>query len=425
MSVNNLEVNTLIASSGLDAMFNKLQFFRLVDRQLDSQWAKDVNGYAPGMSYTINRQARLKATAGVNIGATVSASGFDYTTQSYTEDPITFRLEEDDQAKIALQFSTQEKTLELAKGVESDIGVNAGKTMAGFLEKKVISETVAKSGGNIVLSADMQVSDVLAAQARLDELAVPTDDRSFLLPPVVMAQLSKEHQTLFTPELNKDIAVSGYIKEYAGAKMFSYNLLPKYTALTTAAVLSVKDVSADQTTAATVKLISDISVTLPAGTLLEFDGRYMVNPESGDSTGVKYSFALTEDLVLVGGATDGKAISIDEAAKIYGPLDSGNRQNISSFPVDTDVINLVGGASGATYHQALMFQKDAYTATCIKLTDDLPGASANRSDTESGFSVRTCSQVNIGSGAVITRFDAMAKGILQRDTFAVRILIPV
>lgn len=423
MSVNNIEVNTLIAQTGLEAMFNKLQFFRLVDRQLDSQWAKDSNGYTPGMSYTIMREARLKASAGVNIGASASSGdGLTYETQSYTEDPIQFRLEEDDQAKIALQFSTQEKTLELSKGQESNIGTNAGKTMAGFLEKKVISETVAKSGGNIVLSADMKVSDVLAAQARLDELAVPTDGRSFLLPPVVMAQLSKEHQTLFTPELNKDIAVSGYIKEYAGSKMFSYNLLPKYTALTTAAVLSVTSVSADETDAAIVTIESDIDVTLPVGTLLEFDGRHMVNPESGDSTGVKYSFAITAELDLTAGV--GQAISIDAAAKIYGPLDKGNRQNIDVYPAAGDVINLVGGKTGTTYHQALMFQEGAYTATCIKLSTDLPGASANRSELKSGFSVRACSQVNIGSGAVITRFDAMAKGILQRDTFAVRILIP-
>lgn len=426
---NDISVNQVFARNAFESMHNKLQFFKLVDRQLDSQWANNTNGYAQGDSYQIQRPARFKSRVGNTIGDFQSATG-TWETGDFVEDPITFAVSKADQINISTQFTSKDKTLALTD-LKSRLGEGVGLQMATDLEKKVVGETVVKGGGYILATAGaasgskIGIHSLLLAQARLDELATPTDKRSVLLPSAVMADLSREHQGLFTPNANEKIAISGYVNSFAGADMFSYNLLPKIVLPASAAVITVTTVSSSATEALAFTVTSDANVTLPAGAILEFDESFMVNPETRESTGVKYSFSLTEQLVLVA-STESAIVKIDAAAKIWGPLDIGNRQNIDVLPVATKVVKIVGvdASVSKTYNQAVMFQENAYTATVIPLTTDLPGASAARADHD-GFSIRTCVATSIGTDTVIHRFDGMAKGILQRDTYAVRILVEV
>jgi len=420
----NIVVNQITAKNALAKMHNKLQFLKLVDRQLDSQWSNNVNGYAPGESYQINRPARFKTNEGNLLGAFDAASG-TWATQEFIEDPITFAISTSDQRNGGVTFNSKEKTLALTDE-KSRLGEGMGSQLATDLEKKVVGETIVKgggyilAGGNATLGTNISTTDLLKAQARLDSLACPTDMRSTLIPPVAMAELSRENLNLFTPVANEKIGVSGYIKEFAGSDMFSYNLLPTLTVPSIGTALVVQaDVTEGASTVSVTVDAGDNGKVLKAGTIIEFDSYDVVNPETRESAGYKYSFALKADVTLATGTT---VLAIDDAAKIYSSADKGNRQNIVGLPVSASTLTVVG--EGKSFYQVLMFQENAYTATVIPLTTDLPGASAARADYE-GFSVRASVQTVIGSDTVVHRFDGMAKGILQRDTYAVKILVEI
>ena len=229
---------------------------------------------------------------------------------------------------------------------------------------------------------------------------------------------------------------------------------------------------------------ADNTKILPAGTIFEFEQFEVVNPETRVSIGKKYSFALKSSVTLATGTT---VLPIDDAAKIYGPADVGNRQNITALPGVGAVVRVVGAVNelfvttntsgsavisfagaranmvgmsvygtgvpaGATvasvvpgvsitisavstanvtsivlsgaksYDQVVMYSEDAFTGTIIPLTTELPGAYAARADYD-GFSIRTAVQMVVGSDTVVHRFDVYGKGILQRDQYAVRILV--
>lgn len=426
MATNFIAVNQLLSKNSLASMVNKLVFTKTVNRDLDSQWTNDTNGFRQGDSYKINRPARFRSVVGNSIGSFDPVSG-TWNTGSFVEDPIFLTVTTNDQKNISAQFNSKELTLALSNE-KSRLGEPVGKQLANDLEQKLVAESITHGGmyvlakGNTTLGTKIGTADLLDGQALLDAMTAPQMDRSTLIPPFAMAQLSRENLNLFTPTVNDNqVYPTGYIKEFAGSDMFSYNLLPVYSVPAIAGPLTLTANVLDG--AATVSFSAagaDIGKVLPAGTILEFDAYEFVNPASRQSVGVKYSFAITAPVTLAASNT----VTIDDAAKIYGPADVGNRQDITALPVIGDTLTVVGADTtvAKSYYQVVMYNEDAYTATIIPLTTDLPGAYAARADYE-GYSVRTSVQTVIGSDTVVHRFDVFGKGILQRDQYAVRILV--
>lgn len=494
---NFIAVNQLLAKNSLKAMHNKLVFLKTINRQLDSQWGSNFNGFAQGTSYRINRPARFKSEPGNAIGSFNASTG-TWNTGSFTEDPVFLTVAPgNDQRNIAMQFDSSELTLEL-NNEKSRIGEPVGMQLATDIEKKILEESALRAGGYVIaagnssLGTKIATADLLQAQAHLDALTAPQGARSTLIPAFSMAQLSRENLNLFTPTVNDGIYPSGYVKEFAGSDIFSYNLLPIYSLPALRGVGSDADVEY-LLQAAVVDGAASVSITvpaadntkiLPAGTIFEFEQFEVVNPETRVSIGKKYSFALKSSVTLATGTT---VLPIDDAAKIYGPADVGNRQNITALPGVGAVVRVVGAVNelfvttntsgsavisfagaranmvgmsvygtgvpaGATvasvvpgvsitisavstanvtsivlsgaksYDQVVMYSEDAFTGTIIPLTTELPGAYAARADYD-GFSIRTAVQMVVGSDTVVHRFDVYGKGILQRDQYAVRILV--
>lgn len=432
---NFIAVNQMLAKNALKAMHNRLVFLKTINRQLDSQWNSSFNGFAQGTSYRINRPARFKSVAGNSIGSFDAGTG-KWNSGSFVEDPIYLTIAPgDDQKNISMQFDSSQLTLELTNE-KSRIGEPVGLQLATDIEKKILTESALRAGGYVIaagntsLGTKVATSDLLQAQAHLDALTAPQGARSTLIPAFSMAQLSRENLNLFTPTVNDGIYPTGYVKEFAGSDIYSYNLLPVYSvpALTgvNAGTLVEYVLAANVTDGA-----STVSITVPAadntkvlkaGTIIEFAVAEVVNPETRESIGKKYSFALAKDVTLATGTT---VLELDPAAKIYGPADDGNRQNITALPSSGSSVYVVGGvkSTAKSYDQIVMYSEDAFTGTIIPLTVDLPGAFAQRADYD-GFSVRTAVQMVVGSDTVVHRFDVYGKGILQRDQYAVRILVP-
>ena len=430
-----ISVNALLAKNSLASMHNKTVFAHMIDRQLDKQYGtvNNANGFKTGSTISINRPARVKSTTGANLA--IDADGNAITINDFVEDPVTFVVNNTyDRLKVAHEFDAEQLELELTNE-KSRIGDPQGMQLANDLESKMLRECLVGvqcgevAVGNATLGTPIGVLDMLEAQAYLDILTAPMEDRSFLIPPFTRAQLSRENATLFTPEQNSTIVTKGYIKEYAGADMYSYNMLPTLSvpALAGAGAVSANVLDGANSVGVTFGTQTGTKV-FPAGTLLKFTANGRVNPETRESIGRDYTFASLADFTIpAGGGT--VVITIDDSAKIYGPLDNGARQNIEALPVQTDVVTIVGAKDSGTdntvtvFDQVLMFNKQAFTGVNLPLPKNVKGADVQRADYD-GFSLRVVTQYAIGADDQTTRFDIWGRAMSQRPEYSYKILVP-
>jgi hypothetical protein len=408
---NSIAVAQLLSENSCASMHNELQFNKLIDRQLDSQWGDKVKGFKAGDTYRINRPAQHVAY----IGNTIDGAR---PIESIVDDPIYVTLSTNDQRFVPMSFDSRELTLAV-DDVNARYGDGAGLKLASTIEKKIIAETILK-GGSAFITADstkLQVVDALKAKSILDNLCAPSDSRAVLANSAAQAQLAGQNLTLFTPVQNSDVYVKGELGNFANADWYVSTLLPSYLPVPALTGVTVATAVTDGATSIALAGLVNNAV-YKAGTVFTFTAFYRVNPETKDVTPYNYQFSLKADMTASGTGTG--TAQIDGACAIYSATDAGNRQNISALPGVGAVITVLGSTT-KTYWQSVMFAKEAYTGTIVPLIELTSGAVSKRSDFD-GVSVRTMIQTQAGSDVEIYRFDAMAVGALLRDQYAVRIL---
>jgi len=425
-----ISVNALLAKNSLAIMHNESVFPRTIDNQLESQLGKvGANGYKTGSTISINRPARVVSTTGANL--TLDADGNPITLNDFVEDPITFTVNNTyDRLKVAHSFDAEQLELELTKE-KSRIGDPQGLQLANDLERKMMKEALVGVQNGFVATGvgafKISVDDVLHAQATLDSLTCPMENRTMLIPPFARAQLSGQNATLFTPTTNEAILKKGYINEYAGASMHSYNMLPAISIPAIAGAASIATNVADGANSVNVTFGAQTGdKVFPAGTVLTLVDNGRVNPETRESIGTDYTFTAKEAFTVLTAGGD-VTISIDDSAKIYSATDNGARQNIENLPLIGDVVTIVGASTGddnlTVYDRVLMYNEMAFTGVCLPLPAKLSGADAQRADYD-GFSLRVTTQYDSTSDDEVTRFDIWGRAISQRAEYSVVIFVP-
>jgi len=411
-------------------MHNESVFPRTIDNQLESQLGKvGANGYKTGSTISINRPARVVSTTGANL--TIDADGNAIALNDFVEDPITFTVNNTyDRLKVAHSFDAEQLELELTKE-SSRIGDPQGLQLANDLERKMMKEALVGVQNGFLATGvgafKISVDDILNAQATLDSLTCPMENRTMLIPPFARAQLSGQNATLFTPTTNEAILKKGYINEYAGASMHSYNMLPAISIPAIAGSASVTTNVADGANSVTVTFGAQTgNKVFPAGTVLTLVGNGRVNPETRESIGTDYTFTAKESFTVLAGGGN-VIITIDDSAKIYGASDNGARQNIETLPQSGDVVTIVGASTSddnvTVFDRVLMYNEMAFTGVCLPLPAKLSGADAQRADYD-GFSLRVTTQYDSTSDDEVTRFDIWGRAISQRAEYSVVIFVP-
>ena len=425
-----ISVNALLAKNSLAIMHNESVFPRTIDNQLESQLGKvGSNGYKTGSTVSINRPARVVSTTGANL--TIDADGNAIALNDFVEDPITFTVNNTyDRLKVAHSFDAEQLELELTKE-SSRIGDPQGLQLANDLERKMMKEALVGVQNGFVATGvgafKISVDDVLYAQATLDSLTCPMENRTMLIPPFARAQLSGQNATLFTPTTNEAILKKGYINEYAGASMHSYNMLPAISIPAIAGDASIATNVADGANSVTVTFgVQTGNKVFPAGTVLTLVGNGRVNPETRESIGTDYTFTAKESFTVLAGGGN-VVITIDDSAKIYSASDNGARQNIEALPQSGDVVTIVGASTSddnvTVFDRVLMYNEMAFTGVCLPLPAKLSGADAQRADYD-GFSLRVTTQYDSTSDDEVTRFDIWGRAISQRAEYSVVIFVP-
>lgn len=200
-----------------------------------------------------------------------------------------------------------------------------------------------------------------SAQAVLNKLLAPQNDRAIIFNSDFNQNLVGLSQTLFNPQKEVgDQYLEGYVGKYAGFKFGIDEQLPGFTVGVYAGTPTVNG-AGQQGSSIVLQGFTSSSTTLNPGDRLQFAGVNKVNPSGTHNA---YSAASPFQAVVTQTVSDTSgALTVS----IYPPLIStGQFQNASASPANGAAVT-IAGTTGVSCNTAMAIQKEAYTAAFIKL----------------------------------------------------------
>ena len=366
----------VIAKEALAILDNDLGWVGRLHRAHESEYSETVNGYKKGSTISIRRPADFV----VRTGATMDI-------QDSIEGKTTLVV--DQQIGVDFNFTSTDLTLsmnDISERVVRPAMTNIINYMANDVATQMYRGTYNWAGtpGSTINA----FSDFLVGCERLDEMAVPMDDRLAILAPADYHGFLGSLPSLFMPKSNDGYFKTGYMGEVAGVDIYQSQVTPTHTRGT--AVTNTLDVStsasnvvtydtAKNTWTSTLSVDQQTNVTLKAGDVFTIDGVYMVNPKTKAATDILQNFVVTADATLTTSGTS--SITISPPVITTGP-----HQTVSAVPADGAAIILKGAVSTG-YKQNMLFHKNAMSLAVVPM--ELPQGANNASrQSANGFSVR-------------------------------------
>lgn len=382
---NTLITPDIIAKEALMQLENNLVMGKLVHREFRSEFKGGV-----GDSISIRKPVKF-----------VASDGSTRVNQDVEEAKTTFTI--DKRKHVSWKFSTEDLTLTVEQYSERYI-----RPAMIALSNQVDSDLCGLYQGIFqnVGTAGTTPSTFLnfgEAGRRLDEAAVPTEDRRMVLNPRASLYAANMLKELYNPELVKGAIRGAPIGPLAGFQTYMDQNVKKHTTgswssdtvtvdgasqnVTYAnAGHSYGSTSQTLTVAATTSGIS--STTVNVGDKFTIAGVYAVNPVSKETTDI-----LQEFTVLV---VASNTLTISPAI-----ITSGAFQTVSAAPADEAAITVV-----ASFAANLAFHKNAFGLVTVPLA--LPdGAAFKARESANGYSVRVVKDYDIDSDDDVIRLDIL------------------
>jgi hypothetical protein len=369
---------SLIANEALSQLDNNLVMANKIFRAEDE--FKDVNGYQPGDSVSFKRPPQFELREG-RIAAP----------QDVVEGKQTLTV--DQYWGIDFRFTSQELTQNI-----KEVGARVIKPAMVRLANKIDTDLMnlyrqvpwwVGTPGNAINS----YSDFLVGVQRMDDMAVPLDDRHAVLSPADFHGLLGSQSALFINDAASEAYRERKLGKLADVEISMAQNVPTHVVGAAATASAVADAAAGNgvlsTLYDTVKNLDqqymylstdgwDAS-TLNAGDVLELSVSYAVNPITKVTQSFKQQFVVLEDTVTASG---------DTAIKVSPPvITSGAYQTVSAIPVDGTTSIAKIGTGGTGYRQNLLFHRHAFGLAMVPLAKP-PGASDCARKSYKGLSVR-------------------------------------
>lgn len=370
----------IIAKEALMILDNELVMAKQVHRGHEKEFGNSVNGYEPGATVTIRRPTDFT----VRDGATAS-------NQDVVEGSTSITV--DKQKGVDFSFTSQELTLnirELSERVIKPAMVQLANQVDRDLMDlyKYVPNWVGTPGQTI-----NSYTDFAAAPQRLDEYAVPQDQRSAALSPSDHWGLLGNQTGLYIQNAAQGAYREGSLGKIGGIDTYMSQNVPTHTvgdvagtvvvsANITAATISYADVKSTMTQAVTIAGLTTTNGTVKAGDTLTFADVYAVNPVT------KARLPFLKQFTVMADATAAAGIA---ALTIYPAMIwSGAQQNIDVAAGTTNLLNkgvTFSGTSATGYRQNLVFHKNAFSLAMVPLI--VPQGAVNVSrQSYKGLSVR-------------------------------------
>jgi len=368
----------IIASEALMILENELGVLNTFYRPYEDEFDKKVNGYKVGDTISIRRPADFT----VRSGATMDL-------QDVIEGKVTLAV--DKQKGVDFKFTSADLTLKV-----SDMSERVLKPAMSRLVNEIAKDCLdtfyptvynwVGTAGNTIDS----FSDFYKAPERLNEMAVPMEDRFGVIAPADHAAMLGNLTGLYIESDARSAYRNGKLGNVGGVDLMMSQVVPTWTSgtadnttpLVKGASQEVSYDTAKDTWTQTLATDGwDNSVTITAGTVFTIADCYMVNPKTKASTGILQQFTVTADVTAdSGGGTTNLTISPPI-------ITSGPHQTVTfTSAMDDNAITLKGAVS-TSYRQNLVYHKNAFALAMVPM-DVPPGAVNVSRKSYKGISVR-------------------------------------
>lgn len=361
---NNTLTADVIAKIALPILENELGVINKMYRAHEEEFSSTVNGYKKGDTISIRRPADFT----IRSGATMSA-------QDVIEGKTTLVV--DQQIGIDFQFTSTDLTLKVEDMAERIIKP-AMSRIANELASDVLTQMY-RGTYNLVGTQGTRVdsfSDFSKAPERMDEMAIPSDNRHAILCPSDFWGLVGSQTALYAPSLVGSAYRSGDLGDLGGLATMMSQVTPAHTVgplggtpLVNGATQNVsydtaknawtQSLITDGWTAAAASRVKagDVFTIYAAGT--SGAKLKMVNPKTKVATAIDQQFVVISD-----GSSDASG---NLTLTISPPIiTSGPYQTVNVAPADNAGLVFDGTASTA-YRQNLAFHKNAMALAVVPM----------------------------------------------------------
>lgn len=359
----------IIAKEAVRVLDNELVMAKKVFRGYEDEFSKKINGYEVGETISIRKPTDYT----VRDGAVMSV-------QDTVEGKTTITV--DKRKGVDFKFTSQELTLDIRELSERAIKP-AMVQLANQID--VDLHGLYKYVPNLVGNAGQLINsfaDFAKGPERLDEYAVPQDNRCAVLSPADHWALVGSQTALFNDTINKPAYREGMTGMVGGVDMYMTQNVATHTVGSDASGTVNQAITSATTTYASVKdtmqqTITVSSLNLNPGDVFTIADVYAVNPVTKAKLSIQKQFVC---------------ISYSSNSLTFYPamIWSGAFQNIAVTTgvtdLDTKAITAVGTA-GTGYRQNMVFHKNAFALVTVPLVSP-PGAVDVGRQTYKGTSVR-------------------------------------
>lgn len=373
----------VIASEALAIMKNQLGWMKRMHRAYEDEWDSKVNGYKKGSTISIRRPADFT----IRDGAVMN-------TQDVIEGKIALTINQ--QKGVDFQFSSTDLTLSVEDMSERVIRP-AMNRLVNEVAKDVLAEMyygiynwVGTPSTNTFMNS---FADFAVGPQRMDEMAIPQEDRFAILTPPDFWGMVGSNTALYVSEIAKDALRRGELGMIGNIDTFMSQVLPTHTLGTadnTTPIVKATgtndytyDSVKDTWTQSLVTTGSDASATYTKGTVFTIADVYMVNPVTKQNTGILQQFTIMADVTADGTTSNDTTLTISPPIIFSGPHQT---VTLSTGTLASNALTILGTAS-AGYRQNIMAHKNAMALAMVPL--EMPQGSTNGSrKSAEGLSVR-------------------------------------
>lgn len=363
----------VFANAGLALLKNNLVLAKLVDSEsVDKAFKAGVGG-----TVYVKRPPEFT----IRTGATASA-------QDVTEGEVAVTI--DKQAGVDVAFTSQEETLNVDALLKSKVLDASMAQIASYVDGQIGNRI--NEFHNWVGSPGTALSTVagfLAAPQRLDEMAIPDNDRNAVLNPAdgygiagtLLSNAAQQGDVARSALAKAKVPMMGNINSYITQTLPTVTTGSRTNGAVNGASQAVTYASVKSTYTQTLAIDGvGASGTVKAGEVFTIAGVYAINPRTKATLPYLAQFTVLADATASSGAI--AALSISPAI-----IASGAYQNVSAAPADDAVLTWLGSAS-TTYRPNAAFHKTAIKLVSAKLIMPYSGEADYATDPDTGLTVR-------------------------------------
>jgi len=376
---------TIIAKAAVRILDNELVMAKRVYRAYEDEFAKKVNGYDVGDTISIRKPNQF----------TVRNGAIATPIQDVTEGKLTMQVAT--QRGVDFKFTSAELTLKIEELAER-VMKPAMVQLANDVDRAVMAEYIRIPNwvGQPATGLDTPISTFVAfarGAERLDQFAVPQDERSAVLSPESYWALAGSQTALFVNSIANPAYRRGEIGEIGGVATYMSQNVPTYVG-TTANDDAATVTGTQSTTYAAVQNTESVPGTMSlitggwgatdlirAGTVFTIANVFAVNPVTKATLPFLQHFTVLADVTAVASAA---TLTITPAIIPFTGSEAFASTNAAAIGGAAIV---VAGADSASYRQNLMFHKNAF-ALCVVPMVKPPGAVDVARESYKGLSVR-------------------------------------